>query len=65
MKSLMIEDLSLSQALDRKALSAVHGGVMPGGCVVNPFGLPPLPILPQMPGGFPPVGPTSPWYPCF
>ena len=57
MKSLTIRDLSLSQALDRKSMSAMNGGVMPGGCV-DPLGVPPLPTLPmptlpQMPIGFP------------
>jgi hypothetical protein len=43
-------------------MGAVRGGIMPGGCVVNPIPLPALPTLPQMPVGFPfeqrPLGPT-------
>ena len=39
MKSLMIEDLSLSHALDRKAMAAVHGGISLGGCVPPYFPL--------------------------
>jgi hypothetical protein len=62
MKSLVIGDLSLVQELDREGMGAVRGGIMPGGCVVNPIPLPALPTLPQMPVGFPfeqrPLGPT-------
>ena len=67
MKRLTIADLSLTEELDRKAMSAINGGAMPGGCV-DPFrvptppALPQVPTLPQIPNGFP-FEPR--WYPCF
>jgi hypothetical protein len=61
MRLLTIRDLSLSEALDRKAMRAINGGVLPGGCVdpwrvptLPAIPMPTLPPLPQMPTGFPP-----------
>jgi hypothetical protein len=65
MTSLMIEDLPLAAVLDDEASCAVRGGlatyptepsdpgVMPGGCVHNPWGMPPLPALPALPEWWP------------
>lgn len=67
MKSLMIEDLSLSHALDRKAMAAVHGGIAVGGCVPPyfPLELPKLPQLPQLPPYLPFGSPGNPLDPAY
>jgi hypothetical protein len=64
MKSLMIEDLSLGHALDRKAMAAVHGGIAVGGCVPPYFPLE-LPKLPQLPPYLPLGIPRNPLDPAY
>ena len=57
MSSLMIKNLPLIEELDREAACAVRGGdlkltdpgIMPGGCVHDPWSVPPLPTMPEMP----------------
>ena len=63
MKSLMIEDLSLSHALDRKAMAAVHGGIAVG--VRAPVFPLELPKLPQLPPYLPFGSPRNPLDPAY
>ena len=49
MKSMLIEDLSAVEELDREALCAVRGGIAVGGCIPNPYGVPSVPGVPELP----------------
>ena len=69
MTTLMIEDLSFTEGLDRNAMARVRGGIacitLPpshDSCGVPPSLFVPVPSLPKCPPGFPfgPFGPCGP-----